>query len=190
MAGGASPSCIFCQIARSSTSTTLLHSVRFSLSLSESESSCKAKLFLIQDQIVQDEKVVAFPDKKPSAFRYQSTPFFFSSALTSYQLVMFCVQHYLFSLFIGFHIWMFGTQVLQMITYHDEIVLRLNALFVFDWFCCMKLEILWLALDSKFGFANLNVGQDGSGLNEEWLGSGKQLLPSMCLILNVSFTNY
>ncbi|KAG5522478.1 hypothetical protein RHGRI_034601 [Rhododendron griersonianum] len=28
MAGGASPSCIFCQIARSSTSATLLHSIR------------------------------------------------------------------------------------------------------------------------------------------------------------------
>ncbi|KAL6986026.1 Bifunctional adenosine 5'-phosphosulfate phosphorylase/adenylylsulfatase hint4 [Sarracenia purpurea var. burkii] len=43
MAGGASPSCVFCQIARSSTSTPLLHS---------------------------DEKVVAFRDINPSAFRH------------------------------------------------------------------------------------------------------------------------
>ncbi|XAR54951.1 Sulfate adenylyltransferase (ADP) [Bertholletia excelsa] len=43
MAGGASPPCIFCQIARASTSTTLLHS---------------------------DERVVAFPDINPSAFRH------------------------------------------------------------------------------------------------------------------------
>ncbi|KAA8521387.1 hypothetical protein F0562_012051 [Nyssa sinensis] len=40
---GATSSCIFCQIARSSTSTTLLHT---------------------------DEKVVAFQDIKPSAFRH------------------------------------------------------------------------------------------------------------------------
>ncbi|KAH7857335.1 hypothetical protein Vadar_011441 [Vaccinium darrowii] len=43
MLGGPSPSCIFCQIARSSTSTPLLHS---------------------------DEKVAAFPDINPSAFRH------------------------------------------------------------------------------------------------------------------------
>lgn len=55
-----------------------------------------------------------------------------------------------------------------MITSHDKIVLRLmNEFFVFGWFCCMELKIVWLALDSEFGFANLNVGQDGSGLNEE-----------------------
>ncbi|XP_059643005.1 bifunctional adenosine 5'-phosphosulfate phosphorylase/adenylylsulfatase HINT4 isoform X3 [Cornus florida] len=43
MAEGASWSCVFCQIARSSTSTTLLHT---------------------------DEKVVAFQDINPSAFRH------------------------------------------------------------------------------------------------------------------------
>ncbi|RVW50551.1 Bifunctional adenosine 5'-phosphosulfate phosphorylase/adenylylsulfatase HINT4 [Vitis vinifera] len=45
MAGASSP-CIFCQIARSYTSTTLLHSG------------------------VQDDKVVAFQDINPSAFRH------------------------------------------------------------------------------------------------------------------------
>ncbi|XP_022736991.1 bifunctional adenosine 5'-phosphosulfate phosphorylase/adenylylsulfatase HINT4 [Durio zibethinus] len=43
MAGGASSSCIFCQIARNSTANTLLHS---------------------------DDKVVAFQDIKPSALRH------------------------------------------------------------------------------------------------------------------------
>ncbi|KAK9275237.1 hypothetical protein L1049_022499 [Liquidambar formosana] len=43
MAGAASPSCLFCQIARSSTSTSLLHT---------------------------DEKVVAFEDINPSALRH------------------------------------------------------------------------------------------------------------------------
>ncbi|KAK2969440.1 hypothetical protein RJ640_012840 [Escallonia rubra] len=55
MAGGASSPCIFCEIARSSsTSTTLLHAVR-SLSFLH----CK-----------HDDKVVAFQDIKPSAFRH------------------------------------------------------------------------------------------------------------------------
>ncbi|KAG2375769.1 Bifunctional adenosine 5'-phosphosulfate phosphorylase/adenylylsulfatase [Vigna angularis] len=69
---GATPSCVFCAIAAKSTpDNTLLHSLSLSLSLSLSSIF---SLCFLSDSVrylkSQDDKVVAFQDINPSAFRH------------------------------------------------------------------------------------------------------------------------
>lgn len=71
MASAAVDSCIFCPIARGSTSTTLLYAVKSLFSpLFPLKFGPKLTSFFTFRALIQDEKVVAFPDVNPSAFRY------------------------------------------------------------------------------------------------------------------------
>ncbi|KAJ8444368.1 hypothetical protein Cgig2_019926 [Carnegiea gigantea] len=72
MAASHSPSpCIFCQIARSATSTRLLHQVPpLSLSLNFASGELENSNFSFRVLVLQDDKVVAFQDIKPAAFRH------------------------------------------------------------------------------------------------------------------------
>ncbi|OAY81234.1 Histidine triad nucleotide-binding protein 3 [Ananas comosus] len=71
MASAAVDSCIFCPIARGSTSTTLLYAVKSLFSpLFPLKFGPKLTSFFTFRALIQDEKVVAFPDVNPSAFRH------------------------------------------------------------------------------------------------------------------------